>query len=192
MQCIILIIAVRDNKEDCNLERYVYEIYKSYQFDEYDLIVYDGIDDSLHIAYCIDNNYYSICQIDQWDSEIDRLAFEQSNNYIVFNPYKNVLGTSGIHIILWSGAAASNDFYIFIDEKSKAPELLISYCTGGFSAVDIDSDGEQELMSYGGGLPTNFFLIMKREGKLMKTDYLYYNDNPIFYKDTTNEFYIRE
>ncbi len=166
------------------------KIYKVYNYDECEFMVYDGTDDNLHIGYGKDDNYYSICQIDNWDGAIDRETFEQSKSSIRFDTYENVLGTSGIHLSFWSGAAASNEFYFYTDKKSKSPELLISYCTGGFSEADIDLDGENELISYGGGLPTNFFLIIKRDGKIMKTDYLYYNGKPIFYDEIIKKFYI--
>jgi hypothetical protein len=71
------------------------------------------------------------------------------------------------------------------------PQLLISYVTGGFQEIDIDNNGEMELISYG-GLPTNFFLLINKGGKLMKTDYLYYGDTPIRYNPDKNEFYIKD
>lgn len=184
----------KDNSYPKNLyqvkQKDIRKVYKVYDYDQYKYMVYDDRDDSLHIGYCKNNIYYSICQIENWGDDIDRATFEQSNSAILFGPYENVLGKSGIHLSLWAGAAASNEFYFYTDEKSKSPELLLSYCTGGFSETDFDFDGENELISYGGGLPTNFFLIIKREGKLMWTDYLYYNGNPIFYDEDKNEFYI--
>lgn len=186
----------KDNSYSKNLyqikRKEIRKIYKAFEFEKYELMVFDGTDDSLHIGYNIDNSYFSICQINHWDSEIDRATFEQSKASIQFSTYKNVLETSGVHLSLWFGAAASNDFYFYIDGKSKLPELLLSYCTGGITEADIDLDGENELISYGGGLPTNFLLVLKREGKLMKTDYLYFNGKPIFYDEAANEFYIKD
>jgi hypothetical protein len=155
-------------------------------------MVYDGRDDNLHIGFMRESKYYSLCQIDNWTDSIDRETFENGKNSINFYEYQEVVGTSGVHVVLWNGAASSNDFYISVNDKNENPALLISYCTGGFHEADIDQNKEKELISYGGGLPANFFLIIRKEDKLMWTDYLYYNDQPIFYDDNKNEFFIME
>jgi hypothetical protein len=51
---------------------------------------------------------------------------------------------------------------------------------------DINLDKQSELMSYGG--IADFFLIIKKDDKLKWTDYIEYEDKPIFYI-SKNEFY---
>lgn len=172
-------------------EKEIRQIYKTYDYEGYQFMVYDGADDGLHIGYRRDGKYYSLCQIDNWDSGLDRETFEKTADTTTFRIYTDVLGTSGVYLTLWNGAASSNDFYLSIDEEKERPKLLVSYCTGGFLEKDIDFDKKKELMSFG-GLPTNFFLIIEKDGELMFTDYLYYNGNPIFYDDRTSEFFIME
>jgi hypothetical protein len=168
------------------------QTYKTFEYKGLQFMVYDGRDDNLHIGFMRESKYYSLCQIDNWTDSIDRETFENGKNSINFYEYQEVVGTSGVHVVLWNGAASSNDFYISVNDKNENPALLISYCTGGFHEADIDQNKEKELISYGGGLPANFFLIIRKEDKLMWTDYLYYNDQPIFYDDNKNEFFIME
>lgn len=168
------------------------QTYKTYEYKGLQFIVYDGMDDSLHIGFIREGDYYSLCQIDNWTDSIDRETFENGKSSINFYEYQEVLGTSGVHLVLWNGASANNEFYISVNDKSDNPALLISYCTGGFHEVNLEQNKEKELISYGGGLPTDFFLIVWKAGKLMWTDYLYYNDKPIFYDNNTNEFFIIE
>ncbi|HWT76732.1 MAG TPA: hypothetical protein VN258_18695 [Mobilitalea sp.] len=171
-------------------EQYINKVYKTFDFDGKQLMVYDGTDHGLHIGIQMEGRYYSICQIDNWDSALDRATMEQDERSIIFDQYNNVLGTSGVHIIIWNGAASSNEFYVYMKEDK--PSLLVSYCTGGFDEADIDQDNENELISYGGGLPTNFFLIVLKDNKLMWTDYLYYEGKPIYYNQDSNDFYIAD
>lgn len=69
-------------------QKKINKIYKTYDYDKYQFIVYDGTDKGLHIGYQSDGKYYSLCQVDNWDSGLDRETFEQGEQSIQFSTFK--------------------------------------------------------------------------------------------------------
>ncbi len=101
----------------------------------------------LHIAYFKDSSYWSMCQIDNWTTEGESDPFDNMNHdRDVFSTFQDVLGSSGIKINILVGAAASDIFYIAMDDT---PHLLLSdSISGDFTEYDIDQNGQKELMAY--------------------------------------------